>query len=334
MDPALLLRTVDSLRSNFESLRRFDPIPALMAESPPGHTKDFVISRGCPTPPVHPWGASGVRWLGGSTVFEDEKPVASRNLWAAGPRSATTRLTLAAEASAGFAPILRETVGISKYSRASSPRDQWLWTVFEVAAAEPPYSVLRLKGGGVFRMADGGVVRALESQLEEIGTDGPPAESLAAALLQRDFSPVRYWELKDVVEASLWALDLVAVALPAAIDRERGREGAPAANRLGEPEGATPRGLTTCERLRMLHTEDPDFAESATVRELADKIKRSTGAIHESHYYQTVLKSKRAENRVTRKKVKAAQKWGHFDTVGRRDADNGAGEVDEGFQGH
>jgi hypothetical protein len=322
MDPTLLLRTVESLRSNFESLRRFDPIPALMAESPPGHKKDFVVARGCPSPPVHPWNEAEARWLGASAVLEGGKPIASRDLWVAGPARATKRLVLAAEAAAGFATVLRETVGIPKYSRARSLRDQWFWTVFEVAAAKPPYSVLRLKDGGVFRMADGGIVRSLESHLEEIRTNGPPAEPVTAALLCRDYSPVRYWELKDFTEASLWALDLVAIALPAAIDLERGRDGGPAADRLGEPEGSTPRGETTCERLRRLHKEDPDFAESISIRKLADKIDRSTAAIHESHYYKTVLKPKRAEIAVNKKTVNKAQKWGHFDSVGRTDEDS------------
>jgi hypothetical protein len=72
-------------------------------------------------------------------------------------------------------------------------------------------------------MADGGIVRALETQLGEIQTNGPPADPFAAALLCREYSPVRYWELKDFVEASLWALDLVSMALPAVIERERAR---------------------------------------------------------------------------------------------------------------
>lgn len=325
MDPTLLLRTVDSLRSNFESLRRFDPIPALMAESPPGRGKEFAVSRGRPSPPVHPWNEAAVRWLGASTVLEGNKSIASRDLWVAAPDRAAKRLVLASEAAAGFAIVLRETVGIPKYSRASSPRDQWFWTVFEVAAAEPPYSVLRLKDGGVFRMAEGGIVRSLESHLEDTRTNGPPAESFAAALLCRDYSPVRYWELKDFVEASLWALDLVTIALPAAIDRERSRNGGPANDRPGEPEGPSPRGETTCERLRRLHKEDPDFAESEPIRELAEKIGRSTGTIHESHYYQTVLKPKRAEINARKKALKKAQKWGHFDSVGR---------TDEGFKDH
>ena len=174
-------------------------------------------------------------------------------------------------------------------------------------------------------MADGGVVRALETQLGEIQTNGPPAEPFAAALLCRDYSPVRYWELKDFVEASLWALDLVAVALPAVIERERARgAGPPEADRPGEPEEATPRGETTCERLRRLHKEDPDFAEEAPLRLLADKIDRSKGAIDESHYYQTVLKPKRAVLRADKNRVKKAQKWGHFDSVGRRDEDREA----------
>ena len=318
MDPALLLRTVDSLRSNFESLRRFDPTAALMAEKPLGHTEDFKVSRGCPYPPVHPWNEAGVRWLGGSAIWDGGKPVASRDLWVRGPGSAIRRLNLAAESAAGFTILLRETVGLPKYSRASSPREQWFWTVFEVAEAAPPYSTLRLKGGGVFRMAEGGVVRALESQVQGL-RDNPPDCSAISHLLCRDYSPVRYWELMDFVEASLWAMDLVAMAIPAAIDRERSRDSGTSDDRPGEPESPTPRGETTCERLRSLHKEDPDFAESATIRQLAPRIERSTAAIHESHYYQTVLKPERAKVRANRRNVRGAQKWGDFDSVGGAD---------------
>lgn len=219
-DPALLDRTLASIRSNFESLRRFDPIPALMAESPPGHREEFGSGKS-PVPPVSAFSHPNCRRLVSSSILEDGKPVLGRDLWVVASEPSVDRLKLAAEAAAGFTTVLRESVGIPK-SRADSALNHWFWTVFEVAAANPPYSVLRLKGGGVFRMAVGGIVQASESELEAFNKRGAPSDPLEAAFLCRPYSPVRYWELKDFVEASLWALDLVAVALPAVIERERG----------------------------------------------------------------------------------------------------------------
>jgi hypothetical protein len=222
-DPALLDRTLASIRSNFESLRRFDPIPALMAESPPGPREEFGSGKS-PVPPVSAFSHPNCRRLVSSSILEDGEPVLGRDLWVVASEPSVARLRLAAEAAAGFTTVLRESVGIPK-SRANSALNHWFWTVFEVAAATPPYSVLRLKGGGVFRMAEGGIIQASESELEEFDKRGAPSDPLEAAFLCRPYSPVRYWELKDFVEASLWALDLVAVALPAVIERERGNPG-------------------------------------------------------------------------------------------------------------
>jgi hypothetical protein len=80
-----------------------------------------------------------------------------------------------------------------------------------------------------------------------------------------------------------------------------------------------PRGPTTCERLRELHRQDPDFAETAGVRDLAKRIDRSPGALDGSHYYRTVLKPKRAEIEARKKAVNRPQKWGDFNSIGRPD---------------
>ncbi len=265
-DPALLDRTLASIRSNFESLRRFDPIPALMAESPPGQREGFG-SDNRRVPPVSGWDLATCRHLGSSSILEDGKPVVGRDLWVVASGPSVDRLNLAAEAAAGFTRVLRKSVGVPEQSRAGNARNQWFWTVFEVAAAEPPYSVLRLNGGGVFRTALGGTLQALESQLEEIDKHGPPTDPLEVAFLCRDYSPVRYWELKDFVEASLWALDLVAVALPAVIERERGTPGTSPDALLETVETAkngrshkrTVDGLTVDQWVAAMAVEDPTF---------------------------------------------------------------------------
>ena len=83
-----------------------------------------------------------------------------------------------------------------------------------------------------------------------------------------------------------------------------------------------PRGETTCERLRDLHVNiDPEFAETASERKLGERIERSPGTFPDSHYWRTVLRTAREKARLEKKKVRRAQKWGHFDSVGRCDED-------------
>ena len=328
-DPALLDRTLASIRSNFESLRRFDPIPALMAESPPGQREEFGSGKS-PVPPVSAWSHSNCRHLGSSSILEDGKPVLGRDLWVAASGPSVDRLKLAAEAAAGFTTVLRESVGIPKPSRAGNPWGLWFWTVFEVAAAKPPYSVLRLKGGGVFRTAVGGTFSALVSDLEEVERNGPPPDDpFGGWILSQDYSPVRYWGLNDFVEASLWALDLVAVALPAVIERERGPDKAPAGDRPGEPvEESKPRGPTTEQRLRALlaNPEKQDFVFGASEKDLAEEIGRSgPGAFTNCDFFQKTLRplraKRRAENQEARRRRKATQKWCDFDSTAAPDVD-------------
>lgn len=86
------------------------------------------------------------------------------------------------------------------------------------------------------------------------------------------------------------------------------------------PKPTQPRGLSVCERLRRLHESDPDFAEMAPEREVAQRIgKRSAGSLSKSYYWSHVLKPKRAEVRIRKKMAKAAQRWGDFDSIGRPD---------------
>ena len=90
-----------------------------------------------------------------------------------------------------------------------------------------------------------------------------------------------------------------------------------------------PRGPTVCERLQALHAKDPAFAETASVRKLAKEIGRAPASLDGSHYYQTKLKPIREEIAARKKAAKAAQKWGHFDSVGRRDTGPEGGEGPE-----
>lgn len=88
-----------------------------------------------------------------------------------------------------------------------------------------------------------------------------------------------------------------------------------------------PRGESTCERLRDLHVNvDPDFAETAPERLLAERIDREPGTFPSSHYWRTVLRPKRAkvraEIREGKRKLREARRYGHFDSVGRTDEES------------
>lgn len=92
-----------------------------------------------------------------------------------------------------------------------------------------------------------------------------------------------------------------------------------------------PRGPTVCERLQALHAKEPAFAETASVRMLAKEIGRAPASLGGSHYYQTKLKPIREEIAARKKAAKAAQRWSHFDSVGRRGT---APEGGEGPEAH
>lgn len=86
-----------------------------------------------------------------------------------------------------------------------------------------------------------------------------------------------------------------------------------------KPKKRRPRGETTCKRLERLHLEDPDFAESAPLREVGRRIGRRAGTIHESNYYKTVLQPRRAELLARKKCARAAKQWWHCDSTGEQD---------------
>jgi hypothetical protein len=59
-----------------------------------------------------------------------------------------------------------------------------------------------------------------------------------------------------------------------------------------------PRGESVCERLRALHKDDPNFAETEPERAIAQRIgKKSAGSLAKSHYWIHTLKPKRLEVR-------------------------------------
>ncbi len=160
----------------------------------------------------------------------------------------------------------------------------------------------------------------------------PPAlETTAHAAPAFDASPAARSDLVDTVSAEAWerlagSLTGETAAFKEVIRatiREEVRQAF--AEAAASKKDRKPRGDSTCERLRDLHLNvDPEFAETASLRKLARRIERSTGAIDDSPYYQTKLKPIRAEIMARKKEVKAAQKWGDFNSIGRPD------EVDKG----
>jgi len=87
------------------------------------------------------------------------------------------------------------------------------------------------------------------------------------------------------------------------------------------PKPSQPRGPTVCERLRAFHAAEPDFAETAPERAIAERIgKKSAGSLSKSFYWCHTLKPKRAEIRAQKKLAKSTQQlWGDFDSIGRPD---------------
>jgi hypothetical protein len=68
----------------------------------------------------------------------------------------------------------------------------------------------------------------------------------------------------------------------------------------------TPRGPTTCERLKELEKQDLDFLENAPETAVAKRIgRKSTGCFSGSWYWQNKIKPRRAEVRERKRKAKS-----------------------------
>jgi hypothetical protein len=336
-DSALLERTLASVRANFESLRRFDPIPALMAEIPQWADWDLggaTATLANPQPWHSAWHKPQRECVGGYVTKAGSFRVA-RFIWTLGERSETSKLesAAAAAATAGLADMLCEGAGVPKdfwpasdnlglfgwpvftTTTLNGTAGQWFMAVFLAAAAKPRYSPLRLDGplgGEVWRIDEASPV---------------PAPVSLSPDASRDQSAVRHWGLSNFAEASLWALDLAAAGLSRSTAATCARDLGPGAE--PPPSGKkprTPRGETVCERLRALHKSDKDFAETASVRKLIARIGiRSCGTLNGSTYYQTKLKRVRAEIKARAALIRRAQKWGDFNSLGSEDrgADEG-----------
>jgi hypothetical protein len=200
---ALTAQTVRRLCERLESLRQKGLIPALMAEFQVGAPEEERL----PLP-----GFEGAAWSGSLRQLPNGVNV-SRQTWLAADAALVAEFRcFCGDAGRVVSPLLRAAgyhVGIG----TADPTASWLWSVFELAEAQLPGTILRLSGGDVFRSAGQGITvgeRLLSGAKSRPGRD--PLESLIAAA-----GETRYWKLADAVEASLAALDIAQTRHAAAI---------------------------------------------------------------------------------------------------------------------
>lgn len=339
----LLLRTAQTLRERFAALRPVGPVPAVMAETPPGERYPYREEGGKRLPMFESHDFEKVRWHSGAMAIRGGAHVANRDNWLASNRNAAQRLLLVCHDANGFVPMLRREFDLPTECGTGKAGLRWLWTVFELAERGIPGSLLSL-AEPVFRCGPGGVVHASEDDI--CWAQEHPGESgFFPDLFKGEFHVARHWRLADLVEASVMVMDLVELTIetgspvespapaPATVNTDAIQaavsEGVKSAL-LESKKPRNPRGESTCERLRDLHENiDPEFAETVSEPRLGKRIGRSPGTFPDSEYWTTVLQPKRREVRAAiregKKKLREAQRWGDFNSAGRKD---------EGFEDH
>ena len=209
---ALLARTAQTLRGRFETLRLGGAIPALMAETPREHPLPLRSDSG-PRLPIFEWKYQPApRWVCGAMVILDRQHVANRDVWLGAELNVGQAIRRVCREAASFVPFIRRHCGLPEECGTNDLEAIWIWTVLELAAVGVPGSLLKLDGRGVFRCA-GSVVRATECDLARAALIPPTADDLVSQFLRMDFDPTRYWQLEDLVEASIQVMDVVEVAI-------------------------------------------------------------------------------------------------------------------------
>ena len=264
ISPQLTARSLATLRGRFEALRGFGPIPVLMAEVPANYDPGFRLCGGFPVPPVRHLYRHEPRYLAGGVVLTADRqgdpllaPV--RHLWVACSPRVLERLRQAFEAAAGFARAARTAASIAVESGAGSASEEWLWALFEVAAKNLPFSPLRLRGGHV--TVASGVTHFPAHQVAAARARPDRQDLLAKMVRACDPAPTLYWEVGDVVEASLMLLDLTEEAPPAVIEQGDGGEGGRAKSRKtgGRPHKRSVDGLDVNQWVSAMLAKDPSF---------------------------------------------------------------------------
>jgi hypothetical protein len=198
---ALTERTVRRLGERLETLRQRGPIPALMAESRVGASKEETLPL---------YGFGDALWSSALRGMPDGSHL-SRCLWLRADAAVVAEFrSFCRSAGELLVPMLRSAghpVGFGTSDLAS----RWLWSVFELAELRLPGTDLRLVGKTVMRMGLGGVAIS-----EGFLTSPGPLEPLA-----KTAGDTRYWQLEDAVEASLAVLDIAQTGRgPAPIDKQ------------------------------------------------------------------------------------------------------------------
>lgn len=278
----LLLRTVRTLRERFAVLRSLGPVLAVMGEDPRDPTprtdsqppsswlEKLPFSAGDGPPP---------RLFSGSAVERDGRTVAVRSLWYGAEFSTVSRIRRLCRDANGFVPFVRKKYGLPANCGTTNPECRWIWTVFELAESRPPFTVLALGGmGEVFRCGESGCsvtesfIAAAEKSAE---VDNPFFEMVR----RTKFHPRRYWQLDDLVEASIAVVDLIEVAIPSLAEDEGSQAAAngstpevsaeagpnadegpeDATRRGGRRHKRTPEGLNVDQWVAAMAAGDPSF---------------------------------------------------------------------------
>ena len=213
----LLSRTALTLRGRFEALRPRGPIPALMAETPRGHPLPSSDGQPPALPICDPVGMPDARWIGGGLVGPEAAATVAREVWLAGDPDAGWAFLRVCRDANGFVQFLRHHCGLPEECGTRDEQSRWIWTVFEAAEREIPFTLLRLDGGGVFRSNSGGY-RAPEEQIAEAAKLPDSPGDFVLSLLRQEFDPTRYWQLADLIEASITLMDVIEVAISSSQD--------------------------------------------------------------------------------------------------------------------
>lgn len=257
----LLLRTAQTLRERFAVLRDLGPVVAVMEEDsrdqPPreeskparDNPEELPFSVGEGPPPRR--SLSAVLERGGRIE-------GTRRVWFGAENSALSRILRLCRDSNGFVPFVRREYGLPPDCGTTNPACRWIWTVFELAETRPPFTVLALGGGmgEVFRCGEFGC-SVTESFIAAAEMSAAGCNPFFDMVRQQKFYPQRYWQLDDLVEASIAVMDLIEVAIPSLA------EGAQAAASGSTAEGPAKAG------------PDPEEGSEDTTRTVGRRRKRT-----------------------------------------------------------
>lgn len=263
----LLLRTVQTLRERFAVLRDLGPVAAVMEEWPRDPDQTAAPHSASPEDRL-PFEVEGppLRRTLGSVVDRDGRMDRVRYVWFGSDWPAISRITRLCRDANGFVPFVRRKYGLPENCGTTNAVARWIWTVFELAETSPPFTVLTLGGFSkeVFRWHDSGC-GITESAIKAAGEGNPLLQIAGLFTGHGTFHPPRYWQLDDLVEASITVMDLIEVAIPSLA--EEGGKGDPDADegpedttrKGGRRRKRTAEGLNVDQWVAAMAAGDPSF---------------------------------------------------------------------------